>query len=359
MKFALHLPINTTSFGQVSLRILEEMFLMNLEPSLFLIGNIDFGGAQVSEEFKNWVNACVKKGIRSHSRKDPIFKLWHINGSLESFSDRQFLLTFHELDSLTETEINTLKNNDKVLVSSPYSVNVFREHGVGNVDYLPLFFDSKNFRATNKTYFTDGRITFNLCGKFEKRKNHVKAIRTWIKRYANNANYSLQCAVFNNFLSQEDNNKLINATTEGKKYFNLNFFGYMANPITYNEFLNSGDIILGASGGEGWALPEFQSVAIGKHSVIINAHAYTAWANNENSILVNPSCKTPVYDNLFFHQGQEYNQGNIFDWDENAFLDGCEKAIERVKNNKTNLAGLKLQEQFTVQKTVHQILSLF
>jgi glycosyltransferase involved in cell wall biosynthesis len=301
----------------------------------------------------------LKKGLRYLSRKDPIFKLWHINGSLESYSDRQFLLTFHELDALTQSEINILKNNDKVLVSSPYSVKVFNEHGVGNTSYLPLFFDAKNFKATNKTYFNDGRVTFNLCGKFEKRKHHVKAIRAWVNKYANNSNYSLQCALYNSFISQEDNTKLINMAVEGKKFFNVSFFGHMAQTNLYNEFLNSADVILGASGGEGWALPEFQSVAIGKHSVIVNAHAYTAWANDKNSVMLEASGKTPAYDNMFFHEGQEFNQGNIFEWSEDAFIEGCEKAIARVKRSKVNQEGLKLQEQFTVKKTTEQILSLF
>jgi hypothetical protein len=49
----------------------------------------------------------------------------------------------------------------------------------------------------------------------------------------------------------------------------------------YNEFLNSADIILGMSGGEGFGLPEFQSIALGKHAVLLNAHAYKTWAPSE------------------------------------------------------------------------------
>ena len=358
MKFALHLPINTTSFGKVSIELLKYFHAQNLEPSLFLIGNPDYS-QDCSEDFKNWINQCLLRGLRSHSRKDPVFKLWHINGSLESFSDRQFLLTFHELDSLTQTETNILKNNDKVLVSSEFSVNIFRENGVNNASYLPLFFDSSNFKPTNKNYFSDGRITFNLCGKFERRKHHVKIIRSWINKYGNNSAYSLQCALYNNFLSQEDNTKMINFAVEGKKFFNVNFFGYMAQNGVYNELLNSADIIIGMSGGEGWGLPEFQSVALGKHSVILNAHAYKSWATNSNSVLVDPSSKTSVYDGMFFHQGQEYNQGNIFDWNENDFISACETAISRVKQNKINQEGLKLQQDFSVKRTADQILSLF
>ena len=359
MKIALHLPVNTTSFGHVSIQILKEIYSRNLEPSLFLIGNPDFGSEEITEGFKDWFNSCLKRGSQSHLRKDPVFKLWHINGSLESFSDRQFLLTFHELNRLTATEINTLKNNEKVLVSSPYSVKVFRSFQLKNTSYLPLFFDSKNFKKINKKFFEDGRIVFNLGGKFENRKHHVKIIRAWIKKYSNDAKYCLQCALYNNFVSKEDNDKLINMAVEGKKYFNISFYGYMNQAPLYNDFLNSGDIMIGMSGGEGWALPEFQSVALGKHSVILNAHAYQAWANESNSVLVNPSSQIPAYDGMFFHEGQEFNQGDIFSWSEDKFIEGCEKAIARVNSNRLNTEGLKLQSEFTVQKTVDQILSLF
>jgi len=113
------------------------------------------------------------------------------------------------------------------------------------------------------------------------------------------------------------------------------------------------------SGGEGWGLPEFHSVALGKHSVILNAHAYKDWANEENSILVEPSSKIEAYDNLFFNKGQKFNQGNIFTFDDEVFLNGCEKAIKRVESSKLNKKGLELQNRFTVDKFVDNILKLY
>ena len=62
------------------------------------------------------------------------------------------------------------------------------------------------------------------------------------------------------------------------------------------------------SGAEGWGLPEFQSTAIGKHSVILNATGYKQWANEENSTLVEPSGKQPIYDNTFFKEGSQFNR---------------------------------------------------
>ena len=127
----------------------------------------------------------------------------------------------------------------------------------------------------------------------------------------------------------------------------------------YNDFLNSGDIIIGASGCEGFGLPEFNSIALGKHSVILNAHAYKEYATPENSCLFEPSSKIPVYDNMFFHQGTAFNQGNIFDWNEDYFINACERAIQRTRLNRVNTEGLKLQTKFTVKKTVDEILKYF
>ena len=130
----------------------------------------------------------------------------------------------------------------------------------------------------------------------------------------------------------------------------------MAKNSLYNDFLNSGDIILGMSGGEGWGLPEFHSVAMGKHAVILNASAYKEWANEKNSVLVAPCGKIPVYDNMFFQEGQPYNQGNIYNFDEDAFIEACEEAVKRTKSNRVNKEGLKLQEDFTYAKTTDAIL---
>jgi hypothetical protein len=88
----------------------------------------------------------------------------------------------------------------------------------------------------------------------------------------------------------------------------------------------------------------------------MNAHAYKGWANEKNSTLVNPSGKLEAYDGVFFHKGQPFNQGNIFDYDDDEFIAACEEAIKKVENNRVNEEGLKMQDEFTVEKTLDRIL---
>ncbi len=354
-KLAFNLPLNSTSLGQVSLSILRELFDRKLSINLFPIGGIDLSSQKEDHEFFNWLQNSIISSSKDHNRKYPIFKLWHINGSLESFSDKQVLLSFYEVDSPTATEINIIKNNTKVLFSSNYSVSIFKSLGLNNIDFLPLAFDNTHFKQSSKRA-TNG-IQFGLFGKLEpQRKRHLKTIALWAQKYGNNPNYSLNCALFNHFLDPKIQSQIIGQALNGQNYFNINFLNYMPSNEMYNDLLNNTDIILAMSGGEGWGLPEFQSVALGKHCVGLNAHAYKEWMNEDNTVLIQPNGKIPCYDNIFFKQGLEFNQGNIFDWDEKEFLEALDKVEMRYKNNPINKEGLKLQEKFTYSKMVDSIL---
>jgi len=356
-KLAFNLPLNSTSLGQVSFSILRELFNKKQEIHLFPIGQIDISSQKQDTNFLSWIQYSINSSYKEYNRNNPIFKLWHLNGSLESFSKKQILLSFYEVDSPTQTEINIIRNNEKVLFSSNYTVSIFKSLGLNNVDYIPLAFDKTHFNKKDRKNLT--AIQFGLFGKLEpQRKRHLKTLSLWAKKYGNNPNYSLNCAIFNHFLDSNTQSQIINQALNGQKYFNINFLSYMPSNEMYNDLLNNTDIVLAMSGGEGWGLPEFQCVSLGKHCLGLNAHAYKDWMNDKNTVLIQPNGKIPCYDNIFFKQGLEFNQGNIFDWDDQEFLDGLDKVESRFKNNSINIEGLKLQEQFTYSKMVDSILDI-
>lgn len=364
-EFTAHLPLNGVSFGQTSVLFLKTYFanyekfknIANLD-KMFLVGHPDFNSQDKDPEFEQIINKLLNSGMDKHQRNMPSFKLWHLNGSMESISNNPLLLSFYELDAPTPAEINIAKNN-RMAFTSAYTMDVFKQYGVDS-DFVPLAFDKYNFRVLDKKKIDENRITFNIAGKFEKRKHHEKAIKAWIKKYGNNKDYFLQPCIYNGFFPnpQEEYKKIISHLTENKRIFNVQFYGHMLQNKLYNDYLNSSDIIIGMSGGEGWGLPEFQSVALGKHAVILDAHGYKGWANEQNSVLVPPSGKIDAADNFFFHKGGPFNQGQIFDWDEDAFIAGCEAAIERVKADRVNQAGLKLQQDFAPEHMVESVLKL-
>ena len=72
--------------------------------------------------------------------------------------------------------------------------------------------------------------------------------------------------------------------------------------------------------------------------------------------MVSSNGKIPSADGVFFNEGADFNQGRIYDFNEDEFIAACEKAIERVESSEENLNGLKLQKEFTYEKMVDQIL---
>jgi hypothetical protein len=357
-KLAFNLPLNSTSLGQVSLCILRELYKKNLDINLFPIGGVDLSSQDQDQKFFEWVQKSISTAQKEHSRKDPIFKLWHLMGSLESFSDKQILLTFYEVDSPTSTELNIIKNNSKVLLSSNYGVSIFQNFGVNNVEFIPLGFDNIHFKQIQNDRKKEG-IHFGLFGKLEpQRKRHLKTLQLWAKKYGNQHGYFLNCALFNPFMDPNMQSQIIGQALGNQKYWNINFLGYMQSNSMYNDLLNNTDIVLAMSGGEGWGLPEFQCVAMGKHCVGLNAHAYKDWMTEENSVLVNPNDKIPVYDNFFFKQGTDFNQGSIFDWKEEDFFNGLDKVVTKFKTSPENKSGLKLQTDFSYEKMVNNILNI-
>lgn len=357
-KLAFHLPLNSTSLGQVSFSLLRELYNQKKEIVLFPIGQIDNKSQKEDLDFNKWLDSSIKEGFYNYCRTTPVFKIWHLNGSLESFAKEQVLLSFYELDSPTPVEVNIAKNNYKTLFSSKYAISHFENLGLKNLEFLPLAFDSCHFSQKPQKENKD-IIEFGLFGKLEpQRKRHLKVLSSWARRYGNNPKYRLNCAIFNNFLDPNVQSQIINSCFNGQRFWNINFLPFLPENSQYNEVLNNTDIVLAMSGGEGWGLPEFQSVAIGKHCVGLNAHSYKEWMTPENSTLVSPTGKIPVYDNMFFKEGTPFNQGSIFDWNEDSFISAMETAETKFAESPTNVEGLKLQEKFTYTNFTNKIVSL-
>jgi glycosyltransferase involved in cell wall biosynthesis len=357
MNFTVQVPINNVSFGQVSFALLKEFYALGLQPSIFPIGPVEVNGLPIEQDFANWIQSGINKSIRVHSRKTPTFKLWHVHDSFASLSNKQLLYSFYELDSPTDVELNIVSNIDKVVFSSKHAAECFTDSGAQNVSSIPLGFDKHSFFAKEKPFYPDGRIVFNLLGKLERRKHHAKIIEAWIKKYGNNPKYFLQCAIYNPFFQPQEMDALYKQIMKGRNIFNIEFYPFFGSNADYNSFLNSCDIVLGMSGGEGWGLPEFNSVALGKHAVIHNCSSYSDWADDKNAVLVNPCGKVEAYDNKFFQKGMAWNQGNIFVFDDDEFLNACDAAIKRVQDSPCNWEGIKLQNRFSYRKMADSIIS--
>lgn len=354
-------PLNNLSFGNVSINLLREMYNADIDVSVFPIGeNADLSVFdKLTDDFKSWLQDKINNRVASVQKDTPTLQLWHINGSENRITRRQFLFSFYELDAPTPTEKNLVDLQDAVIFSSEFAKQQFSQAGYPaceNVESVSLGFD-QDFFKTDKDYLNKDKVHFGLMGKFEKRKHTAKILNTWAKKYGNNYKYHLTCCINNQFFKPEDNQALIQQALEGKNYGNINFLPFLQTNSEVNEYLNAIDIDLsGLSGGEGWNLPAFNSTCLGKWSIVLNASSHKDWATETNSILINPNGKDTAEDGAFFIAGTPFNQGNIYTFDEDELVEKMEQAVAKCKNENTE--GIELQKTFTYQKTLGDILKI-
>ncbi len=349
-------PLNTLSFGNVSYNILRELAKTDVEIGLFPVGNTDLGSFEPKEKFVGWLRDCIDKRWELLAEGVPTLKLWHLSGGENRKTPIQNLLTFYECSEPTNAEVAVAKSQNKVLLSSSYAQERLGSRGVNNSVFVPMGFD-KDFFVTNKKYL-DGVVHFGLMGKFEKRKHTANIIQAWAKAFGNDNNFQLTCCITNPFFKPEQMQAAILQVLGGKRYTNINFLPYLKTNAEVNELLNAIDIDLtGLSGGEGWNLPSFNATCLGKWSVVLNETSHKDWATSDNSILIPSNGTMPSADGFFFAEGQEYNQGVFYTWDQDVVIDAMKQAVKA--SSRTNVRGIELGQKFTYAKTTEEILKSF
>lgn len=348
-KLVFHAPVNSLSIGNVAVNLLREMYRRKIDLTFFPFGeHVDFKAYKLEKEFGKWFTECAQNRLKTVKKDTPSLCLWHIGkGSELKYTDRQYLMTFYELNSPTAEEVNLVNCQDHTFLSSTYSKTIFGNL-TDKVSFVPMGFDEDFVKLEKKPM---DNIHFGLMGKWEHRKHTEKIIKLWIKKYGDNPKYQLTCCVTNPFYKPEQMNQVIMNALGGKRYFNVNFVPYLDTNAQVNDFMNGIDIDLtGLAGAEGWNLPAFNCTGLGKWSIVLNATSHKDWATKDNSILVSPNGQIPVYDGIFFQQGQVYNQGQIYTWDDDEVIAAMELAEKKAKT--PNPEGEKLRQQFSWANTL-------
>ncbi len=347
-------PFNATSIGQTSYNIYKELSKDN-DICLFPQGDsIDLACFNVSQEERESIMKNSLFSEASYYRNNPSISIWHIRGSEKAIGANQNLFTFHETDFLTKYEINRLSQLSQIFVSSKYTKEVFDFYLNKSVDviYCPLAFDSSSFKKIEKDQ-NEEVITFGLRGKLEKRKHTLKIMSAWAKTFGGDPRYRLDCSIYNVFRGDEQLQEINQAMPDQTKPWNINILPFCPTNDLYNRTLNQADIDLtGMSGCEGFNLPLFQSLCLGKQAVVLNAHVHKDFCNSDNSILVEPCGMIEAEDGIFFVKNQPINQGRWFDFDESHLIDAMVFAAEKGRVN--NSEGEKLKD-WTFKKTAQII----
>ena len=353
--------INPLSFGWITYGLTKEFFNRKIDFNFFPISNnIDWSSFDTADSnYKNYIQSSATNALKRFNIDNPAFRIWHINGSHSKLSkNKNFLLTFHELDQISAEETNILNSYDTIFVTSQFSKQVFEDYGVkSKVVYVPMGIDNNTFFNKNQPRPFDETIVFSIFGKFEKRKRTLQTIQAWLKKFKNDARYKLHLYVTNPFFKPEQMNQIYAQIFNNEpKPFNIEIFPYLPTNSHLNAAYNSTDIVIDMSGGESISLGSLNCIGMGKHGVIHYNSGLKDWATEENAVLVKPNGKEPVYDGVFFHPNSPFNVGNIYTYSDDDLINGCELAINRFNKDKVNHSGLLLRDTYSFSNGIDVVL---
>lgn len=353
-KLIFHGPVNPLSIGQTSFNILRELYKRKIQVVWFP-RQVDFSAYKIDPAFGQWLERAANNRYTKFDKNIPSLSVWHLNGSEMKPSNRQYLLTFHETDSPTEAEINIANQQEQVFLSSSWSIENFKTYGANNVSFVPLGLDEDFVPQPRRVM--EREIQWALIGKAEQRKNTQLIISTWVKKYGGNNKHRLNLCVTNPFFKEEMMKAFYaSCFPDGQKPSNVNVLPYLKTNAEMVQLHSNTDIDLsGFSSSEGWNLPAFTSTAFGKWAIVTNCTAHKDWATSENSVLVEAGSMKPVYDGVFFKQGDVFSQGNVYDFNSEQLIEAMECAEKLAFT--ANPAGEKLRETFTYKRTVDEILA--
>lgn len=359
-RLILSIALNSLSIGQVGFNVVRELYRRKVQCTIFPKGNVDLGAYKIEPAFAAWIERAINDRLKKVDRSVPTVAIWHVNGSEFKPSDHQYLFSFHETDSPTESEVNIVNQQDATFFSSSWSVGNFEQYGARNVSFIPLGFD-EDFTEIKHRALPDEITHWILVGKWEDlRKMTGIKVKAWVKKYGGNKRHQLTLCVDNIFYQKQttgfDMNDVYQACfSELKgKPFNVNILPHLKTNIEMNQLYNSADIDLsGYARAEGWNIPAHTATALGKWSIVSNCSAHKDWATAENSILVESTGMIRAVDRVFFQEGGPFSQGNMYDFAAEAFTEAMEKAEKKAKTPNEN--GVKLRGN-TYAKTVDAIL---
>jgi len=359
--FSLEVPLCHTSLGVVSMGILVELFNRGVYPNIFPLGAIDISlFTALPEGFREWLQLCLNKAQGKFKRGEESVRIFHVQNSHSRIGQHSRLYCPHECSTLTDIEKNILSNHDRVLVPSNYNKQIFERHGIA-ATVCPNFFDSANIHPT-KVHKDENVTVWSFFGKLEKRKNIIPTIRAWDKLYGGKKEHRLHLSVFNMFLfpnvPPEQKLAAHKAWIENELGFPLKWNVELFNFLSFSDFnqlLNCTDIDLsGLSGSEGFGLPFHSTRCLGRRGISLNAHAHLDYADNQNSVLVQPNGMEDIKDGVFF-SGAGFNVGEKYTFAEDDAMRAMEEALARPEPSQE--AAQALKERFSVANTVDILLS--
>lgn len=346
-------PINTVSYGIVSLNILKELFNF-VDVALWPISQPQV----TNKEDLEYVSRAIENA-RFYDPSAPCIRIWH------QFDLAQFVghgkhigFPIFELDSFNKQEIHQLKMVDQLMVCSNWAKNVI-EANLGSsfsdkTHVIPLGVDNNLFKPLNNR--KDGKYIFFNCGKWEVRKGHDILGEAFAKAFTPDDDVELWLMTSNLFCTPEETKQWESIYINNPlfKYGKIKFIPRVDKHEEVYTIMSKVDCGVFPSRAEGWNLEALEMMACGKPIIITDYSAHTEFCTDANSELITIDGTELAFDNKWF-----FGQGNWAKIGKHEINKIAEKMRMVYDSNKRyNENGVITAKMFSWKNTAERIINV-
>lgn len=258
-----------------------------------------------------------------------------INNDFEKYhagitSKIKIAYTMLESSEVPKFWVNILnKYYDIVAVPDQHLVNVYKKSGVTtSIFVLPLGIMIEDFLTQPIKETKNTTFTFGMTAGFWKRKNHVKLINAFAKKYKNDPNFKLK--IHGRFGPAMND---VKTAFESHNFTNAEFSSGPVNNYQYLQWFKSIDCYIYPSQGEGFSITPRESMALGIPCILSNSGVHKTIIDSGFIEPLKADNKTPaiyeVFNNQqfgYFYDCEEDDLINRMDYVYNNYQEAIDKA---------------------------------
>jgi hypothetical protein len=296
MKINFSGPFNvSTSYGACTRNIVKALQSINQNPRLFPIGGLEC----YPEESDSLREALAEPW----NPNCPSVRLFHQNNLYEHTSRKLRVgYPIFELTIFNNKELENLRNQDALFVTSEWGKNIIKENNISCPTYVvPLGSDPEVFHKNVAPSIPKkkGFVRFGSIGKLEQRKLHDLLPTLFWKAFNATDKVELYLLLNNPFVSEQEFQEWVNYY-KGILGDQVTFVPRLQRPSDVAAFMASCDIMLQPSRSEGWNMPACDAMSMELPIVGVDYSASTEFLNNSNSYLVKPNSLEIARDGKWF-----------------------------------------------------------
>lgn len=290
----LRTPINQLGYGTVGFNILKNFIENGQEVCYFPMGN---------PECPNIYHEMIAKSVQNQDNcnfNDPALTIWH-QWQLENRLGRgkNTVISFFELDSLNNREINNILNHDHFIASSQWMKEIVTKHIPNiNISVVPMGVDSEFYKPVFIPRPDDKPFTFLNVGKLEIRKGHDILHEIFSKAFTKEDNVQLNIAWHSPFVDNSEIEKWKVMYKESPLGEKINFIDRVGD---LRPIYADADCGIFPTRAESICLPAIEMLSCNKPVIITGYSGHTEFCDQFNSYLVKIDELEQAFDGIWFH----------------------------------------------------------